>query len=220
MLARIKITMAICISLLTSNAYSHSLNKKGAYIKAASGVVLYERLRKKHALGIYEPKIGRTTAPIYLAFGYNSNKNIATEILARFSRFHYISRSARGGRVIDSQTMDSYSLFWSVLLKFPITRRIVPYVIIGPGLSFNRSSRMREIISPGTVQTTPGSSITSFAWNIGLGSELYRSNKVLFDIGYRYVSMGEIGVKAGNGSPRESRKIRAHDVILGLAYKF
>jgi opacity protein-like surface antigen len=222
MLSRVKIIMAVCISLLTSNAHAHRLNKKGPYIKAASGVVFYERLRKKSEGRVYEPKIGRTTAPIYLAFGYSPNKNIATEISARFSRFQYRYKASPTNTddSTDSQIMDSFSLFWNLYLKYPITRRVVPYIVIGPGFAFNISRTMKIIPVSMPSWTVPGKSINSFAWNIGCGSEFHSTNKISLDVGYRYVSMGKIGVRGGHATPQESRKIHSHDITLGLAYKF
>jgi opacity protein-like surface antigen len=221
MINRVKITMTLCACLLASNAYSDRLYKKGIYIKAASGLVLYEKLKKKGEFGVYEQKRGKTTAPIYLVLGYSHNKNVVTEVLARFSRFKYTTHRSSNKNSTDSQTMDSHSLFWNVYLKYPITKRIAPYVIIGPGISFNISKSIKIMSSiNGLNKTSPGKSITSFAWNIGFGSEFYSSNKVLLDLGYRFASIGEIGIKANLGAPKESRKIKAHDITLGLTYKF
>lgn len=232
MLKHTKIIAVLCFIFLSSTADCRELYlrrnfpvnyAKGTYIKAESGLVLYKKLKKNssHTPSIYKNKKGKKNVLVGLSLGYDFNKHVGTEILGRFSKFKYDNLKCETSA---SQEMDSYSLFWNFYLKHVISKRIEAYVGGGPGIAFNRSKSFVEKQSLGNYAldniTNPGKNKNSFVWNIGAGAGYYVTKKLMLNIGYRYLTMGEIGVNQKHFSDSESRKIRSHDITLGLKYKF
>ena len=68
----------------------------------------------------------------------------------------------------------------------------------------------------------PGKAKTSLAWNAGFGSKMSLNKKFDLDLVYKYVSLGK--VKLSNASDEDvscnPEKLSAHEVTLGLIYKF
>ena len=150
------------------------------------------------------------------------HKHISAEILGRFSPLKYTNTTSMG---IDQQKAKLYTLFANIYYKFPVFKHFSPYIILGPGYTFNISSTMHITNLTGMGRpnlTAPGRNLDSFAWNAGFGSVLNINNNFSLDIGYRYMSLGEIGVNTdtNSGTNADKTQIKAHEVLLGIIYKF
>ena len=106
-----------------------------------------------------------------------------------------------------------------------------PYLTIGAGISRNRtsSSTKTEYPSgpPDYVMDYSKASNNGLAYKVGLGSRYSVSNNIAIDLRYQYVDLGKF--KTGTSISHNGRSIdvnakkgrlKAHEVMLSLVYKF
>ena len=70
------------------------------------------------------------------------------------------------------------------------------------------------------------------AWKVGLGTKYAVNQNIALDLRYQYADLGKIATSTGVGSgtvngvpvagtaPVKNGKLRAHEFLLGIAYKF
>ncbi|NRA73461.1 MAG: porin family protein [Rickettsiales bacterium] len=222
---QIMLSVALLLSTATTRAYSDysyrekTNNQMRPYVKAAGGLVIFERFRQKCSTCTYQGK-PETSFSGSIAAGYDFHKNISGEVLGRFSKLKWSHTSSANDST--SQKTKFYSLFANIYLKHSLTKLLTPYLTFGPGYTFNKSKTL-TVTSVGILNplSNPGKDISSFAWNIGFGSMLKINNNFSADIAYRYMHLGKVGFKAsGSGIPAQNKKINAHDISIGLIYKF
>ncbi|MCT4635395.1 MAG: outer membrane beta-barrel protein [Rickettsiales bacterium] len=106
-----------------------------------------------------------------------------------------------------------------------------PYITTGLGVSRNTTGQLSEVTTNPSEDTVyvsyPGKIHTDFAWKVGLGSTYKINQNFDLDIRYQYADLGKF--KTGNvatldGSlvetERKTGKIKSHEVLMGIAYKF
>ena len=192
--------------------------KRKAYAKVSGGFVFFKKFKAKNEDDVYEgaPKNSFSTS---VALGYDFHKNISMEILGRFSplRWKHIHENTSTRQ----QKTKIYSLFTNIYFKCFIGKRIIPYLVLGPGYTLNESRKLQFESTFPPSGSISGRNIHSFVWNVGLGFMLKLSRKLAVDINYRYMDLGKIGFKADNyGSTSETKKVKANDISIGLIYKF
>jgi opacity protein-like surface antigen len=99
-----------------------------------------------------------------------------------------------------------------------------PYITIGAGVAKNETN-----VSPtnGGLYVAKKTT-TNFAYKVGLGSKVAMGNSFDLDLRYQYVDSGKIkfsntATQNGVSQPVQnikSFKLRSHEVLVGLAYKF
>ncbi len=111
-----------------------------------------------------------------------------------------------------------------------------PYLTAGAGLSQNKTSNLvvtgDDINNEPFSMVTDGGKATSFAWKVGAGTKYILDSHFEADFRYQYVNLGE--VKTGNLESTNSNgayvgseyispsysKLRAHEFLIGIVYKF
>lgn len=100
-----------------------------------------------------------------------------------------------------------------------------PY--LGAGIGFSHNELEDSITQTGF--NTTGDDSWDFAWALMVGASTPISPDILFDIGYRYINVGDVtsgtvGVPSGGPATTTSRvavhDIDAHEVRLGFRYNF
>ena len=56
---------------------------------------------------------------------------------------------------------------------------------------------------------------TGFAWNVGLGAMYNISSDFSVDLAYRYRDLGKVKI-----NDTDSKKLKSHNVTVGVVYKF
>lgn len=106
-----------------------------------------------------------------------------------------------------------------------------PYLTTGLGLSRNQTNYATEknylTNEPNIYISYPGKIYTDFAWKVGLGSSYTINQNFDLDLRYQYADLGKFrtgNVATMNGElvkdNRKSGKIKSHEVLVGIAYKF
>ena len=215
-----KILLTIIFSFIIisfTSAYSASVKRK-IYAKAAGGIVFFQSFNNQCENCTYKGKLDNSYS-ISVASGYDFLPNLSGEILGRFSRSKWKHNESGSST---SQKIKFYSIFANIYLKYPITKHVVPYLILGPGYTFNKSKNIYSTLSGSSV-TAPGKNSNSLIWNIGIGNIMKLNNNFSLGLDYRYMYLGKIGYKnftVGTSSTYKSKHINAHDILISLTYKF
>ncbi len=99
-----------------------------------------------------------------------------------------------------------------------------PYVTVGLGIAKNE----QKIDSKSDNRIGFDNKKTSgFAYKLGLGTKYTISNSFDIDLRYQFVDLGKVelgnahvGNRSANNTTTKSGKLRANEVLLGIAYKF
>lgn len=108
--------------------------------------------------------------------------------------------------------------------------RIRPYVSGGLGMAFNHVGTLSSVDLMDTTMTNSieGSSITSFAWNVGIGAEYLITPNLTYTLGYRFVEAGSLETSNtlynSNGNyevnPFKASPVLLNEIITGLRWQF
>ncbi len=132
-----------------------------------------------------------------------------------------------------SQKMKVYSLFANGYYDVLIKDKFNAYVTLGIGYAFGGVDSFENASKvPADNFSLAGQRTSDFAWNFGAGVTTMLRSNIDLDIMYRYVSLGRIGCLPGKtaGSAvlpvdpipvfTTAQKLKAHQVTLGIIYKF
>jgi opacity protein-like surface antigen len=96
-----------------------------------------------------------------------------------------------------------------------------PYMNFGLGVAKNQlkytSSTVVQDIS-GVYNESIKSNKTNFAYKVGLGTRYSVSQAVDLDLRYQFADLGKFKVNSSDGLKKG--KLRAHEFLVGVAYKF
>ena len=111
-----------------------------------------------------------------------------------------------------------------------------PYVMVGAGVAKNKAGKVNgsgfdsEQPAENVSISVPGATKSNFAYKVGLGSRYELSEEVSLDLRYQFVNLGKF--KTGStqaltyvGSTEyqtvnNQGKLRGHELMLGVVYKF
>lgn len=94
-----------------------------------------------------------------------------------------------------------------------------PYLLLGAGAAKNKTKDTTISLDGVNLTTIAGASKTNFAYKLGLGTAYAINEDVDFDVRYQFVDYGKFKTQAYNGQTPQG-KLRANQVMLGVAYKF
>lgn len=86
-----------------------------------------------------------------------------------------------------------------------------------------KPSTVTPIASNGGSSTTADSKTlkkTGFAWNVGLGGMYNISSDFGIDLAYRYRDLGKVKIGKDTAGKDVSKKLKSHNVTVGVVYKF
>lgn len=91
-------------------------------------------------------------------------------------------------------TIDNQTLLSNIYLTPNMAwGRIDPYLNAGLGTAWNRTSAVVNTnLTTGQIVEVSGARRSSFAWDIGAGSNIILTRHLFLNAGYRYMSLGEI----------------------------
>ncbi len=92
-----------------------------------------------------------------------------------------------------------------------------PYVTVGAGVARNKTTQ--DVTESGETFSTKGTK-TNFAWKVGLGTRYAVNQNIALDLRYQFVDLGKIKVNKTDVLAVNNGKLRAHEFLVGVAYKF
>lgn len=190
----------------------------------SAGKDFYAQLNAGYAFGLKDSKkteeFGKTgkSYSIGLEGGAKVNEFLAVglgfDYLPKFkAEFNYPTGSSG-----DKMKVKTMAAFFNVFVNAGEFNGFTPYLVLGAGASKSKSSNFNAT-KDGVTGTVSGASKTNFAYKAGLGVKFAASEEIDIDVRYQYVDYGKFKSGKINGQDK-SGKLRANQVMLGVAYKF
>ncbi|ASQ45176.1 outer membrane protein [Legionella clemsonensis] len=184
-----------------------------------------------------------------LFVGYQYNPNIAFQFTWDYrSGYDYYLHASYGVDATDPNYYleDRYETLGDINIQtflFDLFLRpavnwggFVPYVKGGIGLAYDEMSTLRNVQhtfsgNPITYDTRiPGDSVTSFAWDAGVGADYFFNDKLSIGLGYRFVDAGKLRTRnvfydvvssdAATITPFETNHLFLNEFVASIAYHF
>ena len=105
-----------------------------------------------------------------------------------------------------------------------------PYITLGLGLASTKYQKMIHVTvnhPQGFWEASDSRSkrLNNFAWSLGIGSQYALNDNLSFDLGYRFLDAGKYQISTSNtfnhgSADSSSIKLRSHDLMFGVAYRF
>ena len=214
---------AMVCSAATSTTKDSSKHSLEPYMKVGLGMTWHKEFKAKKVspfASVYtKNKKPNKATSIHFGVGLYANHNLKTDLMIHYSKVAYKS--------VEKQTTSAFDVMANAYYDFTSHKIIVPYVAAGIGISRNEAGNIVHTNPIGGSTTQIGAVTTNFAWNVGLGVKVNLRQHYALDLGYRYVDLGKVRLKAAPGPdltwesfPSASQKLRGHQVLLSLIYKF
>ncbi|KTD72930.1 outer membrane protein [Legionella tucsonensis] len=180
--------------------------------------------------------------------GYQYNPNVAVQFTWDYrSGYDYFLHSNYGINPADpnfyledhfeADDIDVQTFLFDLILKPTVNwGGFVPYVKGGIGFAYNQIGTLRNVQhtfggNPITFDTRiPGDSVTSFAWDAGVGADYFFNEKISIGLGYRFVDAGTLRTEnsffdavsgdAGLITPFETKHLFLNEIVASVAYHF
>jgi len=122
-------------------------------------------------------------------------------------------------------SVESYTLMFNGYYDFGRFYGFVPYVGVGIGAAYNSVESVYFTENVNLVNTIEGEKTMSFAWSVMAGVGYQISDRMILDIGYRFIDLGRAqssnSDNAGWVNPRTYiDDLYAHEIKVGLRYHF
>lgn len=204
------------------------------YLRGDVGYTHYKRPEADYTLGLIEGGMARESiadnAVVGVGIGYRFSPMFRADVTLDhrfYSRFKGLPADDgfATGSVSDRGRFQSATAMLNIYADLGTYRRFTPYVGAGIGVarnvlgSYTRTSV--DAFGVATEERLAGGDDYAFAWALmgGIGYRL--SSSFTLDLGYRYVSLGEVKTQGhGNGAGADVKSIGAHEVRLGVRYAF
>jgi len=130
-----------------------------------------------------------------------------------------------GGNYFETEhaKIEAYSALANVYADLGNFHGIIPYVGAGAGASYLRTSGVESSNKDNSGPNPSGDGKWNFAWALMAGVEYPINDRLSFDLGYRYLNLGDARTGSvtdshGNSTRMEYKDITAHEVRVGLRY--
>ncbi|MBP9792213.1 MAG: porin family protein [Rickettsiales bacterium] len=228
---RNKILMSIAISslLITSevlacgskdhkaDAAHCQFNKN--YIRVDAG---FDMLAKNPNSKDYSKKPKGT--PVYgVGFGYQYNPDFRGDVTVTYrSNFKYSGHNATQDK--ETQKIQSTAFMLNAYYDILNYQGFTPYVMAGAGSAYNKAGKFTQQ----GIASVKSASKNQLAWQVGVGAQHEITKSIAADLGYKYVNLGKVTTATEYVSATGTHgfgnavtgKLRSHEVLLGIAYKF
>jgi opacity protein-like surface antigen len=142
------------------------------------------------------------------------NIGLRVELEGQAARgYKFETKTGPGGSVTLYSTAKTWTMFSNVWLDFPITDCFSFFG--GGGVGFQVTDLESHV--PGLVREKSHDD-TTFAWQTGGGVTVSATDWLSFDVGYRFIDLGEPDLKfrfAPSGSKLKMH-MQSHDLVLGI----
>lgn len=155
------------------------------------------------------------------------------------AQWHYFFRTHIGNMIIQSSppSVAYYKYNWDLTANMLLAsakinlfqyKKLSPYVHVGIGSSFNRTSSYKERPAVGsTPRQSPqfsNFSTNEFAYNAGVGIDLQLTPKLSISAGYSYQDLGQIssgpGKAAWSNQALNPGSYHSNELLISMSYLF
>jgi opacity protein-like surface antigen len=212
------------------------------YVRLDAGLSMAGKLSKRD----YDQFGTRSlkNAGVYsLGLGYKINDNFRADVAAEYRGKYKFTKgkvpvfNATPALVdgVAAQNFNSFAIKLNGYYDVAKLGAFTPYVTAGAGIAFNNAGdlTMVEKASGKLTNVQKGQRSSSFTWNIGGGARIDIAEDVGVDIGYKYVDLGSVktsnkfithslltGFDTPSSQDPAKSRLKAHEVTIGLFYKF
>ena len=168
------------------------------------------------------------SARVGAGVGYRFHQNVRADVTVDYfnSRFKGVAPTPTfaAASIADKGLFQSTTVMANGYLDLPTAAGITPYIGAGLGMAhnvFSDYSRITYDAATGTetLQRLTGSDDNRFAWALMAGLGVKLSSNFSLDLGYRYLSVGDIKTRAFDlGAGADIESIGTHEVRLGVRY--
>lgn len=212
------ISSAIIISAFTANAGSGK-----HYFKLELGAAKAMKFDKAN-YGNAKPKTNGVGA---LSYGHNFNKHVSGEVgITQFSEFKVSGRNGTGAKF--EQKIDASAFMLNANLSAPKYSGFTPYATFGMGIAYVAADDYVSRLSSGVLLMQSGKTKINPAYNVGAGVKYDLTNDLSASLGYKFSYLGKSATsRMLSGSDGTANidlpvraNIKAHSLMMGMAYKF
>jgi opacity protein-like surface antigen len=218
-------------TMLSYGAIQGAVAGDGYYVKGEVGVAMPKKIDSQKL---------KKSAIFGIEGGYKMNENF---------RFGLGLNFANGMKFKDEGTLkdakvNSIILETNAYYDIADFNGFTPYLTAGVGVARNKlkpatttltvaSQSDSGNVKGGPNKTTPKGNIlssttadsktlkkTGFAWNVGLGGMYNISSDFGIDLAYRYRDLGKVKIGKDTAGKDVSKKLKSHNVTVGVVYKF
>lgn len=204
------------------------------YLRGDVGYAHYKRPEADYTLGLIEGSMSREgfgdNAVVGVGIGYQFSPMFRADVTLDhrfYSRFKGLPADDgfAAGSVSDRGRFQSSTAMFNVYADLGTYRGFTPYVGAGVGVSHNvlGSYTRTSVDALGVVtqERLAGGDDFDLAWALMAGIGYQLSSSFTLDLGYRYVSLGDVKTRGyGGGAGADVESIGAHEVRLGVRYAF
>lgn len=216
-------------SMIRDNRESSS----GWYLRGTIGYVDYKRPEADFAAYPSVDNMSReglsNSAVVGAGLGYRFNANVRADMTLDHifsSHFKGVVPAFAVASITDKGLLQSSTFMVNGYLDFRSVMGLTPYIGAGIGVAHNIFSRHEMLtydpaIGSQSYTSLAGGDNFSLAWALMAGVGYQLSSNFTFDLGYRYVSVGDVKTRlfdSGTGADVES--VGAHEVRMGIRYSF
>lgn len=220
-----KLTMAaLCATMLTG--FSAKADDNKFYVQLNGGAAF--GLAPKDDFGT---KKAGTSGLVGLEAGYQITEQFRTSVsLDYLTKFSFSDKSdidEENEKTDTKWKIKSLVAMVNVYYDVMELNGFTPYVTLGAGIARNKVNGYQDCTTiKANVDHTQGFSVptgnkTNFAYKVGLGTRYSFDQNIALDVRYQFADLGKIKTatnarfdEANNG------KLRAHEFLVGIAYKF
>jgi opacity protein-like surface antigen len=151
----------------------------------------------------------------YQWFRFDATVDYAPRVTARAT-----STNAAASQPQYTTKIDALSLLTNFYIDMGTWYGFTPYVGAGFGVTYLRS-RDYEDTAIAPVAGTPSGGRTNFSWAAMGGVSYQIDARWLVDVGYRYLSMGDLPTSAGTSNPLDHttwKRLSAQEIRIGLRF--
>ncbi len=210
---------AICSTMLAS--FTAQANDNQFYVQLNGGAAL--GLAPK---GDFGTKKAGTSALFGAEAGYQFDEHLRASVsLDYMSKFSFTDVENQDGANYSTK-FKIKSLVAMVNFYYDIIeiKGFVPYVTVGAGIARNQASGTQSVThSDNTVlvHSVPNGKKINLAWKVGLGTRYNINQNIALDLQYQFADLGKIKTGTNSNFPiANNGKLRAHQFLAGIAYKF
>lgn len=163
--------------------------------------------------------------------GYKFNEYFRTDVTLDYEfeaggsgRLTCIAACAPLGYSTESFDIDAWSSLINAYVDLGTYNGFTPYLGGGIGASYLTTRNVRYVNGDGTTGNYTGDSKWNFAWALTAGAAYALSERLLLDVNYRYMHLGDAKTGdvtiSGESAPIHIEDIAAHEIRVGLRYNF
>lgn len=205
-------------------------DERGAYVRAEIGAAFTHDLGGGDWLDSTDTRLGGdldNAASFGIGAGYRFGHGVRADVIFNWrpSADYSSAVSDRFGNVGSSKAdVSVLTGLVNVYYDIPTGGALRPFVGAGVGFAANRISDISYTLNGRALDREQSETKTSFAWALTAGAAYAVTDKMLLDLAYRYVDVGDVKTSGRFDSGASAAPLKSdlalHEVLLTVRYNF